>query len=744
MSPPSRLTASGTREALLAFGFFLAISFLLTAPLSLSPASQAANEGDPLHISWILAWGVHQLTTNPLQLFESNAFYPYPSSLAFSEHLIVESLMVGPVYLASGNALLAQNVAVLLALALSGWAMFLLLREMTGHRDAGLVGGMLYAFHSYTLQEVPRLQVLSIQWWPLAILFLYRAFRSGLWRDAALFALFFLLQGLSCTYYLIYFSMMLVLWIPGVYLWAKKSGGVHGLGKVGVALGAAGVVLVLFALPYLEMFTAFGYRRSLSEGLDLLDYLRPPEGTPFSFWIDFNIKSSPTHHFIGLVALVLFVLGLTLGVSRAKETPGGRSFFWLSFMTGLVGVIVSLGPVVFVGGKALGPGAYAFLYEYVPLFRGLRSPERIAILVNFAVAAIGAYGAAALLDGFHRLGRLGPKAASALLIALLVLLPFEHFSGGVRGVGVPTGSDAPEVYRWLAEESPEDPDGPVVELPVYPLRKHRFYAAYMFYSTYHWRPIVFGRTSFYPPAMEYLAWQLRDFPDSDSLALLRWLGVRTIVVHPQLWPEAERGRKLAALKTMGDQIRLVGVFPPLEGPDYRRFGFGGERVYILNGDPPSTEDLCVPADEIQPDAWTFRGSSEAPPEWVADRDPDTKWETARQIPGDHLTVNLGGTQTVAAARLELGFPYERFPRHLVVRARTGAGPWRPFPYRDDLATKLELLQTLLEDPSRAAFVLRFEPEQAGQLRFRVGGLRYNYAIPGWSLPELYVYRSCEL
>ena len=122
----------------------------------------------------------------------------------------------------------------------------------------------------------------------------------------------------------------------------------------------------------------------------------------------------------------------------------------------------------------------------------------------------------------------------------------------------------------------------------------------MFYSTYHWRPIVFGRTSFYPPAMEYLAWQLRDFPDRDSLGLLRWLGVRTIVVHPRLWPEPERGRKLAALKTMRDEMRLAGVFPQLEGPDYERFGFGGEHVYTLDGDPTVPEDLCIPGDEITP------------------------------------------------------------------------------------------------------------------------------------------------
>ena len=71
----SRVAAPEMREALLAFCFFLAIAFIFTAPLSLSPASQAVNEGDPLIISWTLAWVAHQLTTNPFRLFDSNAFY---------------------------------------------------------------------------------------------------------------------------------------------------------------------------------------------------------------------------------------------------------------------------------------------------------------------------------------------------------------------------------------------------------------------------------------------------------------------------------------------------------------------------------------------------------------------------------------------------------------------------------------------------------------------------------------------
>ena len=152
------------------FFFFLALAIVFAAPISLSPGDVAANDGDPLHISWILAWDAHQLPRNPSRLFESNAFFPYHSSLAFSEHFVGLAILAAPVFYLSGNALLAQNVALLLTLALSGTAMYLLFSEVFERRDAAVVAGLVYVFHTYNFHEVPRFQLLSIQWMALALL----------------------------------------------------------------------------------------------------------------------------------------------------------------------------------------------------------------------------------------------------------------------------------------------------------------------------------------------------------------------------------------------------------------------------------------------------------------------------------------------------------------------------------------------------------------------------------------------
>ena len=83
--------------------------------------------------------------------------------------------LAAPWLYATGNALLAQNLALLLTLALAGWATYLLVRDLVGREDAAILSGVIYAFNTYNLHEVPRLQLLSAQWLPLALLYLHRA-----------------------------------------------------------------------------------------------------------------------------------------------------------------------------------------------------------------------------------------------------------------------------------------------------------------------------------------------------------------------------------------------------------------------------------------------------------------------------------------------------------------------------------------------------------------------------------------
>jgi hypothetical protein len=723
------------RRSLAVLLFYSALALVFTAPVSLSPASLAVNDGDPLHISWILAWDAHQLVRDPLHLFDSNSFYPYEESLAFSEHLVVPALLAAPFFYLTGNALLAQNLAVLLTLALSAWTMFLLVREVFGREDAALVAGTVYVFHTYNFHEVARLQLLSIQWWPLALLHLHRLFSGGGTRNAVGAAFFFLLQGLSCTYYLFYFALVLAIWIPAYAV--SREGGMRRLARLVAPFAVAGLVLAVFFLPYQRVLEKFDYQRELAEGVDAVAYLRPPAGSLLSSFVSFDTDSSIVPQFLGFAAIALALLGLALPPRRDEDgIRSERLFFWLAASTAALGFVLSLGPDVRIAGSRVGPGLYGLLYDHVPFFQVLRNPERLCLLVHFGLAIASGWGASRLIARVPRRG---------ILAALLVVLPFEHFTGGQPFVRIPTGEEVPDVYTWLRTEGWGKP---LVELPLYERARLRLHSLYMFYSTVHFQPIVFGRTSFYPPLTGYLAWELRNFPDPDSLALLRHVGVERVVVRPGVWPPEERGEKLMALTAYSDELLLEGRFPPLEGDPVRRYGFGDERVFRLvarNRETP-VDGLCTPSDEIDPQTFTVEGDGVTPAAWAVDRDRRTRYRSEGQLPGPKLDIIFGRPETVSALRLAVGHPYDQFPRDVTLKASLGErGPFERIAHRDDLFTKLEVVDALVDRPVEAAVTLRFPPITARRLRIWLReGKGFDYSLPDWSLPELYVYRSCKL
>ncbi len=52
------------------------------------PSRIAPDLGDPVRTAWEIAWVGHAMLHDPLHLFDSNAFYPHPLSLAFSDSLL--------------------------------------------------------------------------------------------------------------------------------------------------------------------------------------------------------------------------------------------------------------------------------------------------------------------------------------------------------------------------------------------------------------------------------------------------------------------------------------------------------------------------------------------------------------------------------------------------------------------------------------------------------------------------------
>ncbi len=148
------------------------------------PSRIAPDLGDPVRTAWQVAWVGHAMLNDPLHLFNANAFYPHPLSLAFSDSL----LGYGPAaFFGSGTvaALVRYNLLFLFAWSLCFVGAYLLARELGLGRLGGAAAGLAFAYAPYRVTEAGHLHVISSGGLPLALFLLLRGYRRSLARARA-------------------------------------------------------------------------------------------------------------------------------------------------------------------------------------------------------------------------------------------------------------------------------------------------------------------------------------------------------------------------------------------------------------------------------------------------------------------------------------------------------------------------------------------------------------------------------
>src|SRR4051812_10919858 len=183
--------------------FYAATTIALTWPVAAGLTRHIAGDlGDPLFTSWVLAWDATHLGRG---WWNANIFAPHPLALAYSEHFLPQAVLAAPVYLATRNPVVAYNIVFLSTFVLSAVGMFLFARELTGSTRAAFVAGLAFAFAPYRIASIPHLQVLSSAWMPFTLFALRRHFDSRRALPLAGAAAAWILQNLSCGYYLLFF-----------------------------------------------------------------------------------------------------------------------------------------------------------------------------------------------------------------------------------------------------------------------------------------------------------------------------------------------------------------------------------------------------------------------------------------------------------------------------------------------------------------------------------------------------------
>jgi hypothetical protein len=503
---------------------------------------------DVFLIMWLLSWDWHALTTAPLRLFDANAFHPARSVLATTEHMLGYVPLFGPIYAVSGNPVLANQLTMLLSIALCGTAMYLLLRHWGVGRAAAGFGGFVYALCPGRAYDANQPQMLAGQYLPIALLFLDRTLLRPAVAPALAAATFLLLQML-CSYYTAYAALIaLVGYAMGIALAGRSEVGRRGVLLAFLSVATAVAAFSVVSVPYVQLKRSGVVRDAAGlyyASTDLWrSYLYPPAAVHRAgWWLRGHLL------YVGIVPLAL------AGTALVSRPPARGARRWAA--TSCAGLalacyVMGLGPSVIIRGHVV-PLPFQLAARLVPGFSSVRAPARLGLMAMAGLAGLAGLG----LDRLLPRRTLRSAVAPLVLVVLVGLTAFEYdlFRPFYAVRPVPSGDAVPPIYRALAALPPgpalEVPPGGWLEIGVLASE-----AEHMYFSTFHWHPILNGYTGYYPPTYDVTMGIAHALPDPRATALLaRTTGLRYVVLHrDRLRPEERAGWEASP------GLRRVGAF----------------------------------------------------------------------------------------------------------------------------------------------------------------------------------------
>jgi len=520
---------------------------------------------DTLYSAWSLAWQSHALTTDLTRFADANIFHPAPDALYFGPAGFGALPYFITSFLVSGSAALASNVALLLGATLSALSMHWVVRRWTESDAAGVVAAAtvllqpwyLFGFVGATPHLAPIMYLPLIVW-----------LAANLGRTtgrAVLLASLITIQSLTDP---VYVAPAVAAPLATLALWrfAHRRSRADGL-RLAIVVAAAtacvlpfvvGYVRVRAAQPDLELQTLWRY------------VLRPADLTSL-FWRAANPTTlAPT-------ALVLVLVGIGAALRRRRSDPAAilaaqgwrHGALWLA-----VGTAISLTPTAtFFGREIYLPGHV--LAVTTGLYEVLRVPSRLGVAAMIGVGILTGLAFAEVAGSIARIGRRGPflrGALAASVVLLLYLVPAPATKSIARPYPVQAVPIIPPSFVPVLAEDRRA----VVHLPalIGGVPHPSWNASAMYRSTFHWRPLVNGYSSYWPDGhVERLALASQLPARSALVKLVRatglgaiWVDLAACTAAERLrWNDARLGRArgLQLRAAEGDQL-LFTIDPQLK------------------------------------------------------------------------------------------------------------------------------------------------------------------------------------
>lgn len=580
------LTVQGRRHGWLSLlglaVYFTVLTLVATWPLvERMDRAVIGRLGDNLYFIWLIGWFEKALVTLHVSPFRTVLLnYPQGWTLASSE-ISPLPVLVGLPFSMILNPVFGYNLVAMLTFILSGLAMYAWALRVCGDRWAAILAGTAFAFTPFRLSHmiVGHLHVLTTMALPVFFLALDEGLQTAprfrRWAVGAGVCLGVI--GLGSQYYFYMTSLLAAIYLVS-HAWLRREEPRPGrlyLERIGYLVAGALPIAFLAIAPFIAgvvdgAVPLRGIESAIPYSASPTDYLLPFTGHPLwggwvgahidrSLWIEASLYPSVI---MGGLAMLALLYG--------KATRlGSRKTYHFVFMA-VVGFVLSLGVTLHWLSKPVSvtlPSALRWLqapdgtsillpaflaYRVLPYFASIRVPMRFAPFVHLFLYALAAGGAAWLLS------LISSRARTIAAVGILALLIIDFLPPRMELSAV----DGRPVDYWIGEQEME---GAVAQLP---FDQSADSQEQIYYTLVHGRPYIGGLyTSFRTSQFEAIRPVLAGFPSPESIALLRELGVRFVVVD-SVWYE-ERGQ-LADVDTALVDLGLR-----------RAVSLGGQNVYIF-------------------------------------------------------------------------------------------------------------------------------------------------------------------
>jgi hypothetical protein len=511
--------------------------------------------GDHGLMIWNL-WFVESSLREGKSPFHTDLVY-YPLGARLSKHTLVAGYwpVTSAVRMLSGGDPLypayAYRASILLSFALTLSLAIFFIWRLGVPLLAAAAPAVQYAFCPFNQRHVPHLNHLSAAFFlPLTALAALRVFEKPSAARAAQLGLV-----LGAAVYFSELAAFLYLAVPVIVGACLAVGSIRprlvatlrALGARG--LGAIALAFAVTVSPFAASWAADSGKAPRSQqasnfSANAAGFVVPsPAHTPFYGRLFARVNARLSKGIGGHETFLGFPL-LVFGLVALVRQP--RGFRAVLAIVAAVFLVLSLGPVLKVGGTNTDwPMPYALLMK-VPPFEMGRTPVRCVLFAVFCVAILASLGLADVLKATRR--RVGAVAATCFAALVIAWSTAEVYLPG----------PSPTPYAVPAALEAIEP-GPVLNLP---LSVFDGYAVFL--QTLHHQPIGTGFVSRRTPEQVEHVKRLdqlleRDVPSFVAVAL--GMGFRTIVLGPGV-PEAQASALAAQAIRV---IDLRDVHPPANG-----------------------------------------------------------------------------------------------------------------------------------------------------------------------------------